>query len=97
MLLTETDSLMYKVKMFMSTSTMIKQLFDFSNQPKGSKYYHNANNLFAAKIKNETCNLPLKGFVGLKSKTDTFITEDNDESEKVKNTNKIFLDEELTH
>ena len=61
-----------------------KELFDFSNCPKDSKYYSNTNNLVVGKINKEACVVPIKIFVRLKSKIYTFITEDNHESEKAK-------------
>ena len=44
-----------------------KEFFDFSNYPKDSKYYNGVNNLVVGKIKDETCDALIKGFVGLKS------------------------------
>ena len=58
--------------MFMKTST---SLICFSNYPKNSKYYNNLNNLVIDKIKDETCGVPIKGFVALKSKMYTFTAE----------------------
>ena len=68
-----------------------KKLFSFSNYPKDSKYYNNANNLAVAKMKCETC------FVALKSEMHTFITEDNHESKKGKSINKNVVDDDLVH
>ena len=45
-------------------------------------------------MKDETCGVPIKGFVGLKSKFYTFITEDNHESKKAKDINKNVADDE---
>ena len=59
--------------MFMKTSKKIK-IYLTTNQPKGWKYYNNANSLVVDKIKDETCGNPIKGFVGLKSKMITFMT-----------------------
>ena len=49
----------------MKTLYKDKELFDFSNYPKDSKYYNNANNLVVGKMKNETSGTPIKDFVGL--------------------------------
>ena len=57
-----------------------KKLFDFSNNPKDSKYYNNSKNLVLGKMKVEACSLLIKGFSGLKHKIYTFITEDNHKS-----------------
>ena len=72
-----------------------KELFDFSNNPKDSKYYNNENNLVVGKMKDEKCDVPIKGFVGLESKMYTFITEENHESQKAKDINKNLVDNEL--
>ena len=72
-----------------------KELFDFSNNPKDSKYYNNENDLVVGKMKDEKCGVPIKGFVGLESKMYTFITEENHESQKAKDINKNLVDNEL--
>ena len=46
-------------------------------------------------MKDEICVLPIKGFVGLKSKMYNFITDDNCESEKEKGINKNVAYDEL--
>ena len=60
-----------------------QELFDFSNYPQNSKYFNNSNNLAVDKMKDETCSVPIKGFIGLKSKIYTLITEENYDSKKV--------------
>lgn len=70
MLLTDSDSPMYKV----ATENVYKdfykdkKLFDYSNYPKDSKSYNNSNDLLVGKMKDKTCAMPVKWFVGLKSK-----------------------------
>ena len=64
--------------MFMRTYTKIKN----------SKYYNGANNLVVGKAKDETSGVHIKGFVGIKSKMHTFVTEGNHESKKEKGINK---------
>ena len=46
-----------------------KELVDFSNYPKDSKCCNNANNLVLGKMKDESSDVSIKGFAGLKSKT----------------------------
>ena len=46
-------------------------------------------------MKDETCDILIKSFVGLRSKMYNFITKDNHESEKAKGINKNFVDDEL--
>ena len=43
-----------------------KELFDFGNYPKDSKYYNNSYNLVVGKLKDETCGVPVKGFCSIK-------------------------------
>ena len=79
MLLADIDSLMYKIEAENVYENFYKDkdLFDLSNYPKDTKYYNNSNNLVAGKMKGYTCSAPIKGFLGLKSKMYTFITEGN--------------------
>ena len=48
-------------------------------------------------MKDETCNVPIEGIVGSKSKMYTFRTEDNHEYKKAKGTNKKALDDKRQH
>ena len=56
MLLTDTDSFMHKIEAEIVDGDFPKEkeLFEFSNYCKDSKYYNNAKNLFLVKIKDET-------------------------------------------
>ena len=69
MLLTNTGSLKYEIeaKNVSEDFHEDKELFDFSNYPKDSKYYNNPNNLVISKIKDEKYSVPLNCFVRLKS------------------------------
>ena len=99
MLLTDTNSLIYKIEEenVYGNFYQHKSLFDFSNYPKDLKYYNNSNNLLVDKMKDETYGVPVKGFVGLKSKMYNFITEGNHESKKAKGINKNVVDDEIRH
>ena len=48
-------------------------------------------------MKDKTCVVPMKDFLGLKYKLSTFVTEDKDESKKVNGINKIVVDDELNY
>ena len=48
-------------------------------------------------MKDETCDVPIKGFVKLKSKMYTFVTEENHESKKAKGINKDIVGDELKY
>ena len=51
-------------------------MLNFSNYLKDPKYYSTANNLVVGKMKDETCDVSIKVFVGLKSKMYTYVAED---------------------
>ena len=76
----QTDSLTYKIEAEDVCQDFNKnnELFDFNNYPKVSKYHINA--VVIDKMKYEICDVPIEDFVGLKSKTYSFITEENYES-----------------
>ena len=84
MWLIDTDSLIYKIEVENVYEDFLKdkELFDFCNCPQDSKYCNNAKFSVAGKIKDETCGVPIKAFLALKSKMYTFITEDNHESKR---------------
>ena len=91
-LLADTDKLMYKIEAENVYEHFYnKKFFDCRNYSEDSKYYNNANNLVIGNMKDETCDVSIKGFVRLKSKMYTFITEGNHESKKVKHINNFFL------
>ena len=83
--------------MLMKPSIKIKKLFDFSNYWKDWIFYNNSNNLVVGKMRDETCGVAIKGFVGLKSKMYTLITEEKHESKKAKDINKNVIDDELKY
>ena len=53
--------------------------------------------MIIGKMKDETCGLPIKRFVGLKEKMYTYIIEDNHKFRKAKNLNKNVVDNELKY
>ena len=98
-MLTDADSLICKIK----SSNLYegfwknKELVKFRHYPEHLQYYNNTNNLVVGKIKYETCGLPIKGFVGLKSKIHTFIRKDNHKSKKAKDINRNVIDNEVKY
>ena len=96
-MLTDTDSLMCKIKIENVYQELYKdkELFDVSNYPKHSKYYNNLKKLVIEK--DEQCGVSILGFVGLKSKIQTFITEDYHECKVAKDINKNIVDDELKY
>ena len=64
-----------------------KEVFDFSDYSTKSKYYDNSNKLVIGKMKDETGDVAIKEFVGLKSKMYSFLVDKN-EHKKAKGVNK---------
>ena len=70
LLLTDTDSLTYEIKSenFYEEFFKLKDLFDFSNYPKDSNFFDEANKTVIGKMKDEFGGVIVIEFVGLKSK-----------------------------
>ena len=70
LLFTDTDSLAYEIKSenFYEDFFKWKDLFDFSNYSKDSKFYDDANKKVIDKMKDEYGGVIIDEFVGLKSK-----------------------------
>ena len=79
LLLTYTDSLMYKIK---------TSIFDFSNYSTKSKYYDNASKLVFRKVKDETSGVATETFIGLKPQMYSLLVDDNSEYKYAKRVNK---------
>ena len=98
-LLTDTDSLIYKIEAENVYEDFYKDkgLFELSNYPKVLRYYIYVNNLVIGKIKDETWGMVIRIFVGLKSKLHNIITESTHESKKAKGINKSVADDKLKY
>ena len=85
-LFTDTDSLMYEIKIqdVYEDFSNDKEMFDFSNYSAKSKYYDNSNKLVVGKMEDETADLAIKEFVELKPKMYSYLVENNSEHKKVK-------------
>ena len=70
LLFTDTDSLAYEIKSenVYEKFYKCKDLFDFSNYSKDSKFFNNANKKVIGKMKDEYGGAIIDGFVGFKSK-----------------------------
>ena len=70
MLFTDTDSLTYEVRSENIYEAFFKQkdLFDFSNYSKDSKFSNETNKKVIGKMKNEFGGIIITEFIGLKSK-----------------------------
>ena len=69
LLFTDTDSLAYEIKSENAYEQFFKwkDLFDFSNYPKDSKLFDNANKKVIGKMKDEYGEIIINEFIGLKS------------------------------
>ena len=65
-----------------------KEMFDFSNCSTKPKEYDNLNKLVIRKMKYESAGVAIKEFLGLKTKIDSFLVEDNNEYRKAKGVNR---------
>ena len=59
-----------------------KELFDFSNYSTKSKYYDSSNILVVGRMKDETVDVAIEEFVGLKPKMYSYLVDDNSEISK---------------
>ena len=98
LLFTDTDSLCYEIKTDDIYEDMHadRQLFDFSDYPKESKYFNDENKKIIGKFKDETAMKPIIEFVGLRSKMYSIKTE-NSESKKAKGIKKNVVRKDIMH
>ena len=78
-LFTDTDSLMYEIKIqdVYEDFSNDKEMFDFSNYSAKSNYYDNSNKLVVGKMEDETADLAIKEFVELKPKMYSYLVGNN--------------------
>ena len=88
-LFTDTDSLTYQIKSEDVYEEVFKHkhLFDFSNYPKNSKFFHPTNKKVIGKMKDEKEGQINDEFVGLKSKMYSTKNIDGKESNRAKRVN----------
>ena len=72
-----------------------KDLFDFTDYSKESKFYDNSNKKVTGKMKNEMSDKVISEFVGLKSKMYSLVTVDNEEKVRAKGINKKLRHDEF--
>ena len=82
LLFTDTDNLTYEIKSEDVYEEFVKHknLFDFSNISKDSKFYDNQNEMAVGKMKDEYKGIPINKFVVLKSKMHCILSDGNKES-----------------
>ena len=81
LLFTDTDSLAYEIKSENAYEEFFKwkDLFDFNNYSKDSKFFDDANKKVISEIKDEFGGVIATGFVGLKSKMYSMKKNDREE------------------
>ena len=89
MLFTDTDRLTYKIESEDVYEEFFKDKhsFDFRNFSKGSKFYDSQYKMVVGKMKVEHKGIPIKKFVGLKSKMHSMLSDDGKESNTAKGIN----------
>ena len=90
LLFTDTDSLVYEIKADDIYEGFYgnKNLFDFSDYPRDSKFFDPANKKVIGKMKDEFKGKIISEFVGLKSKIYSLVDVDGEENKKAKGVNK---------
>ena len=95
LLFTDTDSLVYEIKGVDSVYDEVfrdKKLFDFSGYDKRSRYYDHVNKKVIGKMKDEMSGKIIAEFVGLRPKTYSIVTVDDETLVRAKG-----VDRELMH
>ena len=93
LLFTDTDSLTYHIK----TEDVYRdfladwELFDNSDYPQNSKFYFSENKKVIGKFKDETAGVPIKDFLGLKSKMYSIFLDNDKNSKKAKGVKKNVI------
>jgi hypothetical protein len=102
LLFTDTDSLCYEIQTddFYSDIKDQSDLYDFSEYPKSHMLYSDVNKKVIGKFKDETNSVPIREFVGLRSKMYSFKLYDNEkqkmiESKKAKGIKKNVVKREI--
>ena len=99
LLFTDTDSLCYEIqtKDIYNELWEDKELFDNSDYPKDSQYYSSENKKVIGKFKDEAAGMPIKEFVGLRSKMYSYVKENNKNEKTAKGIRKYVIQKEITH
>ena len=98
LLFTDTDSLCYHIKTQDIYQDMFqrKELFDFSDYPKESKFHDPTNKKVIGKMKDETASVPIVEFVGLRSKMYS-VKAEAFESKRAKGVKKSVVRHQIRH
>ena len=99
LLFTDTDSLTYEIEAddVYQDFWKDKHLFDNSDYPNDSPFFDSTNKKVIGKFKDEKAGTPIVGFVGLKPKMYSCITDDEEGSHTAKGIKKNVIKQELQH
>ena len=99
LLFTDTDSLTYHIKTedIYSDFLQDRELFDNSDYPSDSKFYFSENKTVIGKFKDETAGVPIKEFIGLKSKMYSISLDNEKNSKKAKGVKKNVIRKGISH
>jgi hypothetical protein len=104
LLFTDTDSLAYEIEcedVYKDLQKDSAQWFDFSNYPPSHPNFSNVNKKIPGLFKDETASIPIKEFVGLKSKMYSFILDKklllvNTETKVAKGVKKSVIEKDIS-
>ena len=99
LLFTDTDSLCYHIRTEDIYSDFLgeRELFDNSDYPSDSKFYFSENKKVIGKFKDEAAGVPIKEFIGLKSKMYSISLDNEKNSKKAKGVKKNVIKKGISH
>ena len=99
LLFTDTDSLCYHIETedIYSDFFADRELFDNSDYPSDSKFYFSENKKVIGKFKDETSGVPIREFIGLKSKMYSISLDNEKFSKKAKGVKKNVIRKGISH
>ena len=81
---TDTDSLCYEIKTDGVYKDLFQKSFDNSNYPKNSEFFFDESKKVIGKMKDESAGMPIKEFIGLRSKMYSYGTDPTKLFSKIK-------------
>ena len=99
LLFTDTDSLTYHIKTedIYADFFADREQFDNSDYPSDSKFYFAENKKVIGKFKDETAGVPIREFIGLKSKMYSISLDNDKDSKKAKGVKKNVVKKGISH
>ena len=99
LLFTDTDSLTYEIKVRDAYKHFWKdkEMFDNSDYPEDNPYHFNDNKKVIGKFKNEASGVPIVEFVGLKSKTYSYVKDNDKGGKTAKGIKKVVIKKDIKH